>query len=161
MDELIPSSMTIFVHLFIKKCHPKSYQSDTEYQMTLNIISCVVAALPAAGQNSSGGFEVRGSIAGTMRRLPPQEWNAQENACKDAAGPDLRRRCKPPPPVTLSPSMPGLYVCVCVYMCMYVCRWIQWTFGFIFISVFPPQARRSTPPHPMSCPLIAVITAFI
>ena len=33
-----PSSMIIFVHLFIRKCHLKSYQIDINYHMTLNSI---------------------------------------------------------------------------------------------------------------------------
>ena len=36
-----PSSMTLFVSLFHKKCHPKRYHSDIEYHMTLNIILSV------------------------------------------------------------------------------------------------------------------------
>ena len=38
-----PSSMTIFVHLFIyKKCHLKSYHGDIKYHMTLNNIFSLV-----------------------------------------------------------------------------------------------------------------------
>jgi hypothetical protein len=37
-----PSTMTIFVHLIHKKCHPKSYHSDTNYHMTLDFIFSVV-----------------------------------------------------------------------------------------------------------------------
>ena len=37
-----PSPMTIFVHLIHKKCHPKSYHSDTNHHMTLDFIFSVV-----------------------------------------------------------------------------------------------------------------------
>jgi hypothetical protein len=33
--------MTIFVHSIHKKCHPKSYRSDIQYHMTLNIVFSV------------------------------------------------------------------------------------------------------------------------
>jgi hypothetical protein len=103
--------------LIHKKCYPKSYQSDTKYQMTLNIISCAVS-LPA-GENNSGGFEVRGSQepCGGCHLM-----KCAGKACKDAAGPDLCRRCKPPPPVTLTLPLQArlICMCVCVCVCMYV-----------------------------------------
>ena len=46
MDELIPSSITLLVHLFIKyKCHPKIYHCGIKYCMTLNTIFIVVPLL--------------------------------------------------------------------------------------------------------------------
>ena len=46
MDELIPSSITLLVHLFIKyKCHPKIYHCGIKYCMTLNTIFTVVPLL--------------------------------------------------------------------------------------------------------------------
>ena len=37
-----PPSMTIFVQLIYKKCHPKSYHGDTKCHMTHNTIFNVV-----------------------------------------------------------------------------------------------------------------------
>jgi hypothetical protein len=45
-----PPSITIFVHLCIKKCHSKRYHSDIKYTMTLNIIFSV------AGLHRKGGL---------------------------------------------------------------------------------------------------------
>ena len=60
MDECThPSSMTMFVHLYIKKCHMKSYHSDIKYHMTLNIISSVVFPRPTTLNRIFNGWLYR------------------------------------------------------------------------------------------------------
>ena len=51
MNELShPSSMIVFVHLFIKNCHSQSYHNNIKYHTTLNIMFSVVRGLDVSPQ---------------------------------------------------------------------------------------------------------------